>query len=182
MEPVTSHDCYWGWIVATNVHDRPRGYEDHTTTDARKNPISRAPVERVDCQGDWNPIEIDRLSCEVLYMDGIVPVTSRHSLEGPSSTGTGASWSFSIALGVTRCGKLSTNMNSSVRVSRCDPSEGSSPERLVHMFDTQWRDPLEGTAHLTADEWVEGILDDRLHPGDSHGDYSMLRRLRCFES
>lgn len=55
---------------------------------------------------------------------------------------------------------------------------GSSPEWMAHTFSSKWRDTLQDTAYLTANAWVEKVLEDRLQPGGKYHNFRILRSLR----
>jgi len=59
---------------------------------------------------------------------------------------------------------------------------GSSPEWMVHTFDTQWRETLQNTAYLTSNAWTEKVLEDRLQPTDRYSNFQILKVLRRFGS
>lgn len=55
---------------------------------------------------------------------------------------------------------------------------GSSPEWIVHTFDSDWNGPLSNTAYLTSNAWAERVLVDRLYPDDESADNKTIERLR----
>lgn len=55
---------------------------------------------------------------------------------------------------------------------------GSSPEWMAQTFSATRRETLGEMAYVTANAWVEKVLEDRLSPGDEYHDYRILKHLR----
>jgi hypothetical protein len=49
---------------------------------------------------------------------------------------------------------------------------------MAHTFSSKWRDTLQDTAYLTANAWIEKVLEDRLQPSDKYHNFRILRSLR----
>lgn len=57
---------------------------------------------------------------------------------------------------------------------------GSSPEWMAQTFDAHHEEILEETAYLSANAWIEKVIDERLCPDDEYHDYRILKHLRDY--
>jgi len=127
-----------------------------------------------------NPIGAVRHATMPLYRNSAVAFTSHVPLGAHVLR---QDWDLLIILDTCRVDALREIAREYEFIERIDDVwsiGGSSPEWMVHTFDSAWRDSLKNTAYLTSNAWAERVLEDRLAPGDAYTGHEIIERLRRF--